>query len=104
MKPTVGRVVHYRLSEQDVIEISRRRTNSVRIAEQIKEGKWSIGAQAHIGNDVEVGQIYPMIIVKVWSDVCVNGQVILDGTDQLWKISPSLGDQMGQWSWPVIER
>ena len=101
MTPTIGRIVIYKLSEQDAAEINRRRTNSHNIAERIKEGKWSIGAQAHIGNEVYAGDQFPMIVIRVWSDTCVNGQVLLDGTDQLWKTSPLLGDGGGQWNWPV---
>jgi len=104
MKTVIGRIVQYTLSEQDAIEINRRRTHGGNIAEQIKEGKWSIGAQAHIGNNAEAGQVFPMVIVKVWSDVGVNGQVILDGTDQLWKTSVTLGEGQGYWNWPVIEK
>ncbi len=102
MKPTIGRIVHYKLSEQDVLEINRRRTNGYEIKLKMTEGKWSVGSQAHIGNEVQVGEIFPMIIVKVWSDTCVNGQVILDGNDQFWKTSPSLGEQNGEWNWPKI--
>lgn len=104
MKPSIGRIVHYKLSGQDADEINRRRTHEGRIAVAMEADKWSIGAQAHIGNEVKAGEVFPMIIVKVWSDECVNGQVILDGTDQLWKTSPSLGGEEGNWSWPVIEK
>lgn len=100
-KPTVGRIVHYTLNAEDAAQINRRRTNSFAIAERIKEDKWPLGAQAHIGNEVKEGDIFPMLIIRVWSDTCVNGQVFLDGTDQLWKTSPTLGDSNGQWNWPT---
>lgn len=102
MKPTIGRIVHYKLTAEDAAQINRRRTNSYSIAERIKEDKWPLGSQAHIGNEVQEGDIYPMVVIRVWSDSCINGQVLLDGNDQLWKTSPLLGDQNGQWSWPVI--
>jgi len=104
MLPTVGRIVNYKLSEQDAHEITRRRTNSVLIKEQIKEGKWPLGAQAHIGNPVKEGDVLPMIITAVWSETCVNGQVILDGTDSLWKKSVQIGDNVDNWNWPVINK
>jgi hypothetical protein len=102
MKPAIGRIVHYKLSAEDAAQINRRRTNSYSIADRIKEEKWPLGAQAHIGNEAHEGDIHPMIIIRVWSDSCVNGQVFLDGTDLLWKTSPLLGEQNGQWNWPVI--
>lgn len=40
------------------------------------------------------------MIVRVWSDTCVNLQLMLDGTNMSWKTSVLLGDQPGQWSWP----
>jgi hypothetical protein len=90
MKPSVGRIVHYVLSEQDAAEINRRRTNGPSIADRIKLDTWPIGAQAHIGNEAKVGQVRPMIIVQVWGETegsCVNGQVFLDGNDVFWATS-----------------
>lgn len=43
----------------------------------------------------------PAVIVRVWSDTCVNLKVLTDGTYDLWKTSVSLGDLPGQWRWPV---
>jgi hypothetical protein len=108
MKTTVGRTVLYTLSQEDATQINRRRTHGASIAERIKEEKWPIGAQAHIGNEASAGQVFPMIIVAVWSDDCVNGQVFLDGNDQLWKTSVMNASTVvdenknGMWAWPVI--
>jgi hypothetical protein len=108
MKPTIGRTVHYILSEHDADQINRRRTNSYSIAERIPQEKWPVGAQAHIGNPAEAGQIFPMIIIAVWSDTLVNGQVFLDGNDQLWKTSVNHEstvvdeNKQGMWKWPEI--
>jgi len=104
MKPTIGRIVNYKLNQTDVEAINRRRTNPTSIAARIKEEKWPLGAQAHIGNDVTTGQIYPMIIVAVWGETCVNGQVLLDGNDTFWVTSAQLGESEGNWNWPVIEK
>jgi len=89
MTPSIGRIVHYELTEQDVAEITRRRTTGPDIAARIKEDRWPLGAQAHLGNTVAVGDVFPMVIVRVWpSDVgLVNGRVLLDGSDELWVAS-----------------
>jgi hypothetical protein len=94
MTPSVGRIVHYMLSQNDAEQINRRRTSGASIAERIPSEKWPIGAQAHIGNRAEEGQVYPMLIVRVWSatpnDVtAVQGQVFLDGNDVFWATSVS---------------
>jgi len=115
--PSIGRIVHYRLSAQDAIEINRRRTTGYKIQERMKEQRvavpgggpdvavygWPEGAQAHIGNDVKEGDVFPMLIVRVWGtdpSSSVNGQVYLDGNDVYWATSRSCGDQSGQWVWP----
>lgn len=106
MKPTIGRIVHYRLSQEAVEMIARRRTTSSSIADRIKGGEWPLGAQAHIGNPHHKGQVLPMIITVVWPNEYgpnfdgVNGQVILDGNDTLWVTSVKEGTEDGQWSWP----
>lgn len=105
-KPSIGRIVHYRLSAQDAEAIARRRTSGVSIAGRIKEEKWPLGAQAHIGNPVAEGQTLPLVICRVWPDEYgpgvhgVNGQVLLDGNDQLWVTSAREGEGPGTWSWP----
>lgn len=103
-KPSIGRIVQFRLSAQDAEAINRRRTNSESIAARLKykPAEWPVGAQAHIGNNVVEGQVFPMIIVAIWSDTCVNGQAFLDGNDTFWVLSAQLGDGTGvhQWNWP----
>jgi hypothetical protein len=84
--PHVGRIVTYRLRQQDV----------GRILEQRKE--FGIG-----GNSVKAGDEFPMIIVRVWSrapkpDDAVNGQVFLDGHDTLWVTSVHAGPDDGDFS------
>src|SRR5216110_3234321 len=39
------------------------------------------------GNDVDAGDIVPALIVKVWSGVCVNLKLLLDGPDTYWATS-----------------
>ncbi len=106
--PTIGRIVHYKLSEQNVAEIMRRRTTGASIKERMEEkastvATWPQGAQAHIGNDVMIGDVFPMMITKVWSEASslVSGQVFLDGCDVLWVVSVTEGDSPGCFSWPM---
>lgn len=112
--PTIGRIVHYRLSEQDAEQINRRRTTGKSIADRLKLGitpapnadtifAWPAGAQAHIGNEVSEGDTFPMQIVKCWGDTptsSVNGQVMLDGNDVFWATSVSVGEGPRSWNWP----
>jgi len=107
--PSLGRLVHYRLSAQDVAQINRRRTTGASIADRMKptphvgDPRWPEGAQAHIGNDVHEGDTFPMLIVKVWGTTAssaVNGQVFLDGNDVFWTTSRTVGDQPGTFAWP----
>lgn len=99
---TAGRVVYYTLDQKDAEAINRRRTDSQTIREQIKDGVWPVGAQAHIGNVAVEGQIFPMMVVVVWGSGLVNGQVFLDGNDQFWatSISEAQISQARCWHWP----
>ena len=121
--PTIGRIVHYRLSADDAAQINRRRTTGKSIQERLLWGvagrhseavpaqsvdggvrAWPAGAQAHIGNEAHEGDVHPMLIVKTWGDTAtssVNGQVLLDGNDVLWATSVSVGEGPRSWSWPV---
>ncbi len=105
MVPTVGRIVHYRLSAQDAEQINRRRTDGGSIALRMKANpaEWPAGAQAHIGNSVAEGDTYPMLITRVWGSTpesSVNGQVFLDGNDVLWATSVQVGEGPRAFSWP----
>lgn len=91
--PTIGRIVLYCLSEQDVEAIQRRRTTGPDIARRLQDGSWPQGAQAHIGNDVAVGHVLPAMVVKVYSENCVNLKVMLDGTDTFWATSKQVSDE-----------
>lgn len=108
--PTIGRIVHYRLSEDDAKQINRRRTTGASIAQRLAYGDdpqfkaWPAGAQAHIGNDAREGDAYPMLITRVWGDVptaAVNGQCFLDGNDVLWVTSACVGEGPRSFSWPT---
>jgi hypothetical protein len=96
-----GRIVHYRLTDDDALKINRRRTTGGAIASCISEGTWPLGAQAHIGNEARAGDYYPMMVVRCWDGTTrVNGQVFLDGSDSYWVTSAGQGDGNGCWCWP----
>ena len=105
--PSIGRIVHYRLSAEEAAQINRSRTTGRSIAERMKMTPipaWPAGAQAHLGNGVKEGDTFPMLIVQVWGDTpssAVNGQVFLDGNDVLWATSVAVGDGPRTFSWPT---
>ena len=102
MKPTVGRTVHYILTAQDALSINKRRTTPDSVKSRAAEGKWSQGAQAHMGNPAQEGQHMAAVIVAGGYGSC-NLQVFLDGTDALWVTSPQEGTEPGTWHWPERE-
>lgn len=103
MLPSIGLIVPYKLTAEQAVEINRRRTDAGSIAALIAEDKWTAGAQAHFGNPVQIGDVFPMIVVAIFPDEFgqgnpgVNGQVFLDGNDSLWITSASEGPDEGQW-------
>ena len=108
MEPSVGRIVHFKLTVSQTEQINRRRTSSGSISERMKAEPpaWPACAQAHIGNHATDGDIVPMLIVRVWPHEFgegipgVNGQAFLDGNDALWVTSAREGTDPGQWQWP----
>lgn len=104
VKPSIGRIVHYCLAREDAAEINRRR-----VARPHDAG-WPAGAQAHVGNPVEEGRVFPCIVTMVWGDGnLINGQVLLDGNDSLWVTSrlaagvegSPASPSPGFWHWPA---
>ncbi|MGH8026820.1 MAG: hypothetical protein ACREO0_08830 [Pseudoxanthomonas sp.] len=104
---SLGRIVRYRLTEQDASEINRRRIQQHEITTATSVDWWHRGAQAHVGNRAWSGQVLPAIAVAVWGPKCANLQVFLDGNDTLWKTSVSEqpegfeGTVTGFWHWPA---
>lgn len=80
MKPTIGRIVIY---------------NSTN--EQLKAMESSY---KNTGKSCNVQSKLPAIIVAVWSDFMVNLKVITDGQDDLWVTSSHYGTGAGEWQWP----
>lgn len=85
--PTPGRVVLYRLTDDDARHITHERVHS-----------------GQTGNHVEAGQTYPAMVVRVFPgnpDNAVNLRVLLDGQDPpLWATSRLPGTEPGTWAWP----
>lgn len=51
---------------------------------------------------VNFAEKLPAIIVRVWSQDCVNLKIISDGMEDIWQTSVTKGDMANQWNWPVI--
>lgn len=104
--PSLGRIVLYTLSNQDAQQINRRRTNGSSIADRIASDRWPAGAQAHIGNEAMEGQVFPAMVIRVWSPTMVSLKVELDGTDQLWATSIEQADTStpGRYHWMEYQK
>lgn len=95
---SLGRTVHYRLSEFDAEQINRRRA----VAPGYEP---AAGTQRHVGNPASAGDVLPCLVTKVWSveGNLVNAKVFLDGNDTLWITSvheAASPDELGAWFWP----
>lgn len=90
MIPSVGRIVVYKLTEQDADAINKRRKDAATHLDTHRIN--SNGVQIHVGNSVTAGDVFPMIITRAWGateNSSVNGQVLLDGNDLFWATSVS---------------
>lgn len=88
MDPTIGRMVHYTLSEIDANLIQSRR------------GYAAMHAAPIPSNIVNAGDVYPATIVRTFGGHAVNLRVQLDGEDTYWACSRLLGEGPGTWAWP----
>lgn len=70
MKPTIGRIVIYKYGDHEKC--------------------------AHVNGAEQC----PAVIVRVWTDTCVNLKLIEDGPQNSWKTSVSMGDVKTNWQWP----
>lgn len=93
---SVGRIVRYRLTEQDAQSVNKRRKD----AENFGARDNQTGYAVHVGNTVTAGDEFPAVVVRVWPDGLINAQVLLDGTDTVWVTSRPEGDGPGAWHWP----
>lgn len=88
MIPTIGRIVHYTLSERDAAQI-----NALR------------GPMTHQANPASEGDVFPMMIVRVWGNTpesAVQGQVFIDGAFTLWATSATPGEGPRHFAWPTV--
>lgn len=83
---SLGRIVHYALSNSDVQRASVARASR---------------NESHIGAAHAVGDLVPLIITHVF-EAGVNGQAFLDGNDTLWIVDAPEGAEMGTWRWPEL--
>ncbi|MFG2076954.1 hypothetical protein [Nonomuraea maritima] len=103
-QPSIGRIVHYQLSDADADAINRRRDDF----EAFQRGRTPAlpgqagadGHVAHVGNRVMTGDVFPAMIVRTFGAAYVNLQVYLDGNDTYWATSCVEGVRPGTWSWP----
>lgn len=118
-QPTQGRIVLYKLAEQDAQVINGNRADAAAFTSSVTSTSKILGPPrpgqrgrtghaVHVGNDVHAGDVFPAIVVRVFGpehdlDPSVNLKVELDGTDSHWATSRTQGDEPGQWSWPVIQ-
>ena len=94
MTPSIGHIVHYRLTGSDADTINSRRHPLTTNPGDIN---------CHIGNRVREGDAFPAVIVRVFdssSDI-VNLQVWLDGADSHWATSRPQGEGPGTWESPL---
>jgi hypothetical protein len=106
-QPSVGRIVHYTLNEDDAAAINVRRTDFEAFQRNHphphEPGQYGAsGHQAHVGNQALASQVYPAVVVRVFPDAngACNLQVLLDGNDAYWATSRTEGEEPGRWSWP----
>ena len=101
MIPTIGRIVHYQLTEDDAAQINKRRADAEMHMREHRKN--ATGVQIHVGNVVRMGETFPMMITKVYetdTDNHVAGQVYLDGNDAYWVRAARFGSAAGTWGWP----
>lgn len=108
--PTPGRIVLYTLTEDDATAVNRRRKDFQAFCgshehphEPGQPG--ATGHVGHVGNTTRAGDVYPAMIVRIWTpgnpDGTVNLQVHLDGNDTYWAPSRIEGTGPGSWAWPA---
>ncbi|GAQ64041.1 hypothetical protein [Streptomyces scabiei] len=97
-RPSIGRIVHYTLNEQDAAQINRLRQEY-----QSSARHTGTGFVGHVGNHAQEGDVYPAMIVRIFGETpesAVNLQVFLDGNDIFWATSRTLGEGPFHWAWP----
>jgi hypothetical protein len=97
-RPSIGRIVHYTLSQHDAAQINRLRQDYQSSARHL-----GTGFVGHVGNHAQEGDVYPAMIVRIFGETpksAVNLRVLLDGNDVFWATSRTLGEGPSFWAWP----
>lgn len=99
-KPTIGRIVHYRLSADDAQYINARRAHAQAHLDHHRETK--NGAQIHVGSQVGGGDLVAMVVTSVPKNFgrLIDGKCLLNGSDDYWVTNVSHGNNTSQWCWP----
>jgi hypothetical protein len=102
---SIGRIVHYTLSEQDAQAINQRRADFYAFQRSLKQQpepgqSGRSGHVGHIGNQASEGEVYPAVVVRTWEEHLANLQVLLDGNDTYWATSRREGEGPNTWAWP----
>jgi hypothetical protein len=87
MATSVGSTVIYVLTASDAALINGRRTTGDLIKHRMGRNppEWPTGAQAHVGEPVQEGEMLPMLITRETPEgSMVSGQVFLNGSDTFW--------------------
>lgn len=105
MLPTIGRIVHYTLTEADAKAINKRRADFYAFQQTLAGTpdpghRGATGHVAHTGNQASTGDVCPAMVVRTFGGTAANLQVHLDGTDTYWATSRSEGEGAGFWVWP----
>lgn len=87
--PTRGRIVLYCLAQHDVDAIMKQMSQS----------------GGHF-NSPNPGDVLPGIVVNVFSEDCINIQVLLDGTGMYWATSRSVSEEPepGKFHWMPYQK
>lgn len=103
MKPTLGRIVHYTLSERDATAINRRRRDAyASLSRPVGTARNGTGEIYHIGSSVQAGDVCAAVITQV-GEKKVDLKVLLNGNDDLWVRFVEEGKDHEQWFWPPRE-
>jgi hypothetical protein len=94
-QPTIGRIVHYQLTESDADQINRRRQDFGAFNHANRDAASSAGEFpgrsghiGHFGNAVTEGSLCAAVVVAVFGNgEHLNLKVLLDGNDDYWATS-----------------
>ncbi len=101
----VGLIVLYRITEEQAKATNMRREDARQNRDKMRTER--PGFQAHVGNIVDEGDSFSMVITHAHLDAraqqrWVNGQAFLDGNDSLWVTEVEEGDAPGQFE-PIMD-